>query len=355
MYRLVGNVLTALCATFLFATIPVAAVLVTAVLVTAMSTPGLAAEKSAIVDTTFVADAAKRGAIVWDVRSRADYVRGHIPGAVNIDFVGSVLRDPNSEDYIATDKIETLLGGAGIDPAKEIIVYGNKGDPFVYFGLVTVQHFSGKNAAVYHGGIDDWKAAGRPLATEATTLPPVALKLTVDPSVTVSTRDVLKHVNNANVQILDVRTAKEYGGEDIRAIRGGHIPNAVNIPYEQNWVDADTPAKLARKAVSNKDGMSLKSKDQLKALYAKLDPTKETVVYCQSGVRASETAIVLRDLGFKNVKVYDSSWLGYGNTLDAPAEKVTYFNVGLLNGRLAGMQARIEQLEKELAQSKAAK
>jgi thiosulfate/3-mercaptopyruvate sulfurtransferase len=101
--------------------------------------------------------------------------------------------------------------------------------------------------------------------------------------------------------------------------------------------------------------MSLKPVAALKALYSKLDPEKETIVYCQSGARASETAGVLQQLGFKNVKVYDSSWLGYGNTPDAPAENVTYFNVGLLNNRLAGMQNRIDQLEKELAGAKGGK
>jgi thiosulfate/3-mercaptopyruvate sulfurtransferase len=90
-------------------------------------------------------------------------------------------------------------------------------------------------------------------------------------------------------------------------------------------------------------------------LYSKLDPSKETIVYCQSGVRASETAGVLQHLGFTNVKIYDSSWLGYGNTLDAPAENVTFFNVGLLNSRISTLQERINQLEKELAETKARK
>jgi thiosulfate/3-mercaptopyruvate sulfurtransferase len=52
------------------------------------------------------------------------------------------------------------------------------------------------------------------------------------------------------------------------------------------------------------------------------------------------------------VKVYDSAWLGYGNTLDAPAENVTFFNVGLLNSRLSALQDRVNQLEKELAETK---
>ena len=72
----------------------------------------------------------------------------------------------------------------------------------------------------------------------------------------------------------------------------------------------------------------------------------------QSGVRASETAGVLEQLGFKNVRVYDSSWLGYGNKLDAPANNATVFNVGALNGRMGALQARIDALEKELAATK---
>ena len=99
--------------------------------------------------------------------------------------------------------------------------------------------------------------------------------------------------------------------------------------------------------------MSLKAQNELRQLYARLDPAKETIVYCQSGVRAAETAYVLKELGFSKVKVYDASWLAYGNTLDAPANNATFFNVGALNGRMAAMQARIEQLEKDLTAAKA--
>ena len=127
------------------------------------------------------------------------------------------------------------------------------------------------------------------------------------------------------------------------------MPGAINIPYEQNWIDPLTLQKLANKQVNDSRGMSLKSTADLKALYSKLDPEKETVVYCQSGVRASETAGVLEQLGFKNVRVYDSSWLGYGNKLDAPANNATVFNVGALSARLGALQVRIDALEKELA------
>ena len=83
-------------------------------------------------------------------------------------------------------------------------------------------------------------------------------------------------------QILDVRTPGEYAGEDIRAVRGGHVPGTVNIPHEQNWQDPQSAAKLARKEVQTRDGMALKDEAALRALYAKLDPGKETIVYCES-------------------------------------------------------------------------
>ena len=310
----------------------------------------------AIVDGTAVAEALRRNALVWDVRPADAFAKGHIPGAVNIGDAPAVLREPNTEDFIATPQIEKWLGSAGLDPAREIIVYGSRGGWQAYFGLYTLQYFGGKSVRVYHDGIEDWSGSGRPVAQGPATLSPVALKLAAEPArVSVSTREVVARLSRPEVQILDVRTVKEFNGEDIRAIRGGHIPGAVNIPYEQNWLDPETGNKLARREVSSNAGMALKSTEALKALYAGLDPNKETIVYCQSGARASETAGVLQQLGFKDVKVYDSSWLGYGNTLDALADNATFFNVGLLNSRMSALQARIEQLEKELAAAKAAR
>ena len=313
----------------------------------------LAAE---IVDTTYVEQAMRRGAVVWDVRDADDYQAGHVPGAVNLGDVGRVLRDANREDFVPTPQVEALLGKAGIDILnKEVIAYSRKGDPYAYYAAYLARYFGAPNAKVFHGGLDDWSAAGKPLDKKATTLPAVALKLTPQPGVALWNDDMVARVRAGKTQILDVRTPREYSGDDIRAIRGGHVPDALNIPYEQNWVDPATPAKLARKEVKTRDGMALKPLEDLRRLYAKLDPDKEVVVMCQSGVRASETATVLRDLGFKDVKVYEPSWLGYAGVLSAPAANETFFNVGALNGRLGAMLGRIDELEAEVERLKARK
>ena len=311
------------------------------------------AQTQTIVDTTQVQEALKRGAQVWDVRDTRDYTRGHLPGAISIGDAAKVLRDDNSEDFIAIERIEKILGDAGLDPQRETIVYGSRGTWNAYFGQYTLRYFGGTKVSVFHDGIEGWQKAGLAVETAPFKAASLALKLTPAAGVAVTTKEMLQRVGKREVQIVDARTVKEFSGEDIRALRGGHIPGAINIPYEQNWVDPDTLIKLTRKQTTDSSGMSLKGVADLKALYAKLDPDKETVVYCQSGVRASETAGVLQQLGFKNVKVYDASWIGYSNTLDAPANNATFFNIGALNARVAGMQAKIESLEKTLAEEKA--
>jgi thiosulfate/3-mercaptopyruvate sulfurtransferase len=144
-------------------------------------------------------------------------------------------------------------------------------------------------------------------------------------------------------------------GLDVRALRGGHVPHAVNIPYEQNWVDPESLIKVAKKQVTDNDGFALLTPEQLKQVYAKLDPNLETIVYCQSSPRASVTATVLKDLGFRDVRVYDSSWVGYGNRVDLPAENETFFDMFALTSRIGTMQQRIDVLEKQLGELKTEK
>ena len=87
----------------------------------------LSGHAAAVVDTPFVVDAMKRGAIVWDVCAAPEYKQGHLPSAVNVGDPAQMLLDPNTEDFIAEEKIAKILGNAGIDPSKEVIVYGGRG------------------------------------------------------------------------------------------------------------------------------------------------------------------------------------------------------------------------------------
>ncbi|MGQ9510127.1 MAG: sulfurtransferase [Thermodesulfobacteriota bacterium] len=311
-----------------------------------------------ITDTEGVVHAILRGAILWDVREGQAYAKGHIPGALNVTKkICAELRTPGTRDYIPMERINQHLADWGIDPAKEVVIYGDKASVCTYFVLVTLELVGAENVKAYHGGVDDWVSAGRPLSSAPALPTPIPLPLRVRPKprVIVSTDEVIASLKQSHVQILDVRTPKEYLGEDIRSLRGGHIPGAVNIPYEMNWVDPQALIKMAREKVSFKEGLALKPLEQLKQLYAKLDPQKETFVYCQSSPRACVTATILKDLNFRSVRVYDSSWLGYGNRFDAPAENETFFDVFTLTRKLKEMEQRVNNLEMQMEKIKEGK
>jgi len=327
--------------------------LIAVILLSLISFGGAAwAQSGTIVDLQYVKAAQQRGAIIWDVRASNQYLEGHIPGAINFGDIGTVLRDPNREDFIDLAEINAIFNKAGLDIYKEIVVYGSRGNPYSYFGLFTIHYFGGKQAKVFHDGIDGWADAGLPIEKTSSTLASINIKLAPQENLVVSNEQMRKLYNNQSVQVVDARTFNEFKGNDVRAIRGGHIPGAISIPYEQNWKDPATGSKLAKKEVKTNAGMSLKTKDELNALYAKLDPNKETVVYCQSGVRAAETVTVLQNLGYKNVKIYDSSWLGWASHLASPVADETYLNVGMLNARIAAMQNKINELETALKGNK---
>ena len=53
------------------------------------------------------------------------YLSGHIPGAVNIDWVAD-LNDPVSRDYLNASRFEQLLRRNGISNDSTLVFYGDK-------------------------------------------------------------------------------------------------------------------------------------------------------------------------------------------------------------------------------------
>jgi thiosulfate/3-mercaptopyruvate sulfurtransferase len=304
-----------------------------------------------IVGLGYVRQAVARGALLWDVRDKGAYAKGHVPGAVNIGDPMFTLRDPFTEELLPAADVGKVLGAAGLDPAREIIVYGVRGLPQSYYAQTVLQHFGAADARVFHDGVDAWRGAGLALDKKTVRRAPVALRLTPQPGVLASTKEVVAALRRGDAQILDVRSVKEFTGEDLRAIRGGHIPGAVNVPFEENWVDPGTIGKLSTGATKDSSGMALKPRDQLAKLYAGLDPAKEIFVYCQSGGRAALSAVVLAELGFRKVRLYEPSWLGYASWLSAPVDDEVWANFGALSNAIRELDRRMREHERRAGRS----
>lgn len=306
---------------------------------------------SVIVDTDYVTkNKDKAGVVLIDARAEAATRKGMIPGAVVLDGQGAArgLRDIDAR-ILPVKKMEEILSKAGISRDNEIIVYGTKGDTGPYVAFWILEYLGAEKAKVYHGGIDDWMAAKRPLTNEARKVAATQFVAKVAADRLATTEFVKKNLKNKDVQFVDARTAKEFSGDDIRAVRGGYIAavNITNIPYEQMWVDPDTNKKVAEKKVQDRHGAALKDLAGLKALYKGLDPKKEVVAYCQTGTRSTQTYAVLRDMGFQKVRNYDDSWIVWGSQVDLPIGNASYYNFVKANAaikRLDALEKKVEAL-----------
>lgn len=310
---------------------------------------GTAYADRVIVDTDYVLKNKDRpGVVLVDARAASDYKKGLIPGAIVLgEKPGAVLLRDVDARILPVKKMEKLLGDAGLTRDNEIIVYGAKGDtgPTVVFWIL--EYLGAEKAKVYMGGMDDWTAAKNHMTNEARKLPAAQFTAKVQMDRIATTDYVKKNLKSKDVQFLDSRTVKENSGEDIRALRGGHIAaaNHVNIPYEQVWKDPETAQKLAEKAVKDREGMSLKDAAALKELYKGLDPKKEVVAYCQTGTRSTYAYAVLRDMGYQKVRNYDDSWIVYGSEPELPAGNVSYYDFVKANAAMKRLDALEKQVE----------
>ena len=105
--------------------------------------------------------------------------------------------------------------------------------------------------------------------------------------------------------MVDARAPGEYDGTYRRALKGGHVPGAVNVEW---------------KRAMRRDG-TLKNARQLAALYGGLPIRGQVVTYCQSGYRAAHSWLVLRLLGYGSARNYLGSWYEWGNGATTPVEK----------------------------------
>jgi len=244
------------------------------------------------------------------------YERGHIKNAVKFVWHTDLV-DTVNRDIISQANFTALAQKAGISDDTTVVLYGDKNNWFAAWGAWIFNVYGQKDVRVLDGGRVKWEKDGRALTTAVPTFkagnfsasaPDKNLRANIN-------KDVLpaaKKVKTAT--LIDIRSADEYNGKIFApagfqelAVRAGHIPGAINIPWGQNV---------------NADG-TFKTVAELKKLYADKGVTgsDQIITYCRIGERSSLTWFVLSEiLGFQKVKNYDGSWTEYGNTVGAPID-----------------------------------
>ena len=245
------------------------------------------------------------------------YDVGHIPGAVKIDWVAD-LNDPVRRDYLDREAFSRLASSRGISNDTTVIFYGDKDNWWATYAFWVFKLFRHRRAKILNGGRKKWIKEGRPLSRETPQVPPGRYEAPERDDLPIRAfRDqVLEHVR-AGRPLVDVRSPDEYEGKLLHmpgypqegAVRGGHIPGAVNVPWSR---------------AVREDG-TFKSPEELRAIYeeeAGLRPDEDLVAYCRIGERSSHTWFVLTYLlGYPRVRNYDGSWTEWGNLVDVPIER----------------------------------
>lgn len=243
------------------------------------------------------------------------YEVGHIPGAVKLDW-HTELNDPVTRDFLDGQAMSELLSQKGIGRTDTLVIYGDKSNWWATYAFWIFKLFGHEDVRILDGGRAKWISEGRELST-ATTIRPLSEYPIIDRNdkeYRAFREDVFKHFGNP---LIDVRSPEEYSGARTHmpnypeegALRGGHIPTAVSVPWS--------------KAVNEDE--TFKSHSELENLYkvsAGIGESDDVIAYCRIGERSSHTWFVLKYLlGIAKVRNYDGSWTEWGSAVKVPIVK----------------------------------
>jgi thiosulfate/3-mercaptopyruvate sulfurtransferase len=246
----------------------------------------------------------KNPKIIIDTRSFSEYRNGHIPGAINIDLFQLHWFDTSRrgiKDFNRQTRM--LLSHIGIQGGSHVVFYDNVSGISAARGVWLLLYFSHKNVGMLDGGFEKWKKEGYRIEAKTNSLKYAEFKGKVNHNVLATADEIKESLHNKNVSLVDARSSKEYSGSDVRAVRRGHIPGAVNIDWEKN----------IEKGI-------FKSRSKLSRIYSDIPKSSRIMTYCQGGYRAANSFLALTILGYQNVKLYLGSWGEWGNRIDLPVE-----------------------------------
>ena len=236
----------------------------------------------------------------------AGYLASHIPNAQFVDWLVDIVEPGSpSNDIASPERFAALMSRLGIRNDHKVIVYDNLASMLAGRMRWALRYYGHGDVRVLDGGWERWLAEGHPVSSVVPQFEPTTYVTRADTSLIATAGEILAGLEAGSMQLIDVRSPAEYVGESSRAAAAGHIPGAINAPWQLMLADDRTvrPANELREQLENL-GIELKAED--------------TVLYCNSGVSATVGMLAMEIAGAENLRLYDGSWTDWGNNPSTP-------------------------------------
>ena len=237
-------------------------------------------------------------------QARSNFENSHLEGARFVDVetqLADIKEDVSNggrHPLPSPEAFGQALGDLGITPESHVVVYdsmsGGNAAARMWWMLRAIGH---EKVQVLSGGLSQALEAGYPEATgpaEPITTAPYPTRDWMLP--TAEMDEVGKAARSDAQTVIDVRGAARYAGEtEPIDLIAGHIPGAINIPFQENL---------------DGNGQFLPAAD-LKEKYRPIFEDKtpdQIIVHCGSGITACHTLLAMDYAGYDIPKLYVGSW-----------------------------------------------
>jgi thiosulfate/3-mercaptopyruvate sulfurtransferase len=233
---------------------------------------------------------------LYDVVSgRADFEKGHIPGAAFVDIEHDV-STPHPRLHFMLPSAEVFAAAMqrlGIGDDTHVVTYATANHWWATRLWWMLRVFGHDRASVLDGGFQKWQREGRQVETgPAQPRTPLRFTARMRPEMVATRADVLAAIGRGETCTVNALRPEQHAGTGgVHYGRRGHITGSINIPALQH-IRADNTFRDA---------------DELRTLFAPALTAPEVVTYCGGGIAATSVALVLAMLGHDRVKVYDNS------------------------------------------------
>jgi thiosulfate/3-mercaptopyruvate sulfurtransferase len=234
-------------------------------------------------------------------KGRAEYLAGHIPGALyadlDRDLAGPVSDVSGRHPLPEVDDFKATLQSWGIGAGMQVVVYDTASGALAARLWWLLRWFGHSRVAVLNGGLDAWRAAGGEMETEVPEYPESSFPAAPDAGLVITTGEISATISEGRaLHLVDARARPRFDGrmEPLDAVPG-HVPGAINFPFAENI---------------NADG-TWKSREELRQAWATLlgsDTPPAFSVMCGSGVTACHLVLAAAIAGLDEPRVYIGSW-----------------------------------------------